>query len=158
MSHASLFFKTSSSLVYLDTSFIIITESFFFPIMTPGSLYNPITKRLLRHQLLSTLGQRIHNCIIQLFPPFFPPSSLLHRNPTSCIPHISTLLPRLTLFTEASAWRTSICKVALKKLFCLIIKSWSPPRDDYSGPIRQRTCVTFLSKFNYRMLISLPTT
>lgn len=40
--------------------------------MTPGSLYNPITKRLLRHQLLSTLGQRIHNCIIQLFPPFFP--------------------------------------------------------------------------------------
>ena len=157
MSHASLFFKTSSSLVYLDTSFIIITESFFPPIMTPGSLYNPITKRLLRHQLLSTLGQRIHNCIIQLFPPSSP-SSLLHGNPTSSITHIFTLLPRLILFTKAFALRTSICKVALKKLFCLIIKSWSPPRVDYSGPIRQRTCVTFFSKFNYRMLISLPTT
>lgn len=156
MSHASLFFKTSSSLVYLGTSFIIITES-FFPIMTPGSLYNPITKRLLRHQLLSTLGQRIHNCIIQAFPPSSP-ASLLHRNPTSRIPHSSTLLPRLTLFTKAFALKTSICKVALKKLFCLIIKSWRPPRDDYSGPIRQRTCVTFFSKFNYRMLISLPTT
>lgn len=148
------FFKTSFSLVYLDTSFIIITES-FFPIMTPGSLYNPITKRLLRHQLLSTLGQRMYNCIIQLFP-FFP-LSLLHRNqPQASFTSLSTLLP--CIIYQRFALRTSTYKVAFKKLFCLIIKSWSPPRDDYSGPIRQRTCVTFFWKFNYRMLISLPTT
>ncbi|KAH1181677.1 hypothetical protein KIL84_005403 [Mauremys mutica] len=34
----------------------------------------------------------------------------------------------------------------------------NPSFNDYSEPIRQRTSMTFFSKFNYRMLISLPTT
>lgn len=77
------FFKSKPLIGVSAYFFIIIIESFFFflPIMTPGSLYNPITKRLLRHPLLSTLGQRIRNCIIRL-----PPA-----------PHLSPLL----CFTEA---------------------------------------------------------
>ena len=99
----------------------------------------------------------MHNCIIQLSP-LLPPR---HRFPETQTQALPTSLPgHLALYylPKAAALGTILDKVALKKLFGLIIQSWSPPPYDFSGPIRQRTCVTFFSKFNYRMLISLPTT